>query len=285
MRTRPLAGHLVAVAALCVSVQLVAACGGPAGPSAHPVPAASQRRAGPLPGTSVIGSPTVPPGAPHLARASSPPRAGWAVPGSVIRNLDTAPGSRYRRGQKVIALTFDDGPSPVYTLPILRILAAARALASFEIIGLDGAVYMGILRAENTAGMVLVNHTWTHAGLALLPARGWPAEVDRTSGLLRGVTGHPVRCLRPPYGLSDAAVDARLRVRGLAELHWDVDPSDYLRPGAAAIARRVLAALHPGAIVIMHDGGGNRSQTVAALPAIIRGIRAAGYQIVPACAG
>jgi len=97
--------------------------------------------------------------------------------------------------------------------------------------------------------------------------------------------GRPYRCLRPPYGLSDAAVDARLRVRGLAELHWDVDPSDYLRPGAAAIARRVLAALHPGAIVIMHDGGGNRSQTVAALPAIIRGIRAAGYQIVPACAG
>ena len=133
--------------------------------------------------------------------------------------------------------------------------------------------------------MALVNHTWTHAGLALLPAREWPAEVDRTSSLLRGVTGHAVRCLRPPYGLSDAAVDARLRVRGLAELDWDVDPSDYLRPGAAAIARRVLAALHPGAIVILHDGGGNRSQTVAALPAIIRGIRAARYQIVPACAG
>jgi peptidoglycan/xylan/chitin deacetylase (PgdA/CDA1 family) len=80
-------------------------------------------------------------------------------------------------------------------------------------------------------------------------------------------------------------VDARLRVRGLAELGWDVDPSDYLRQGAAVIARRVLAALHPGAIVIMHDGGGNRSHTVAALPAIIRGIRVAGYQIVPVCAG
>jgi len=80
-------------------------------------------------------------------------------------------------------------------------------------------------------------------------------------------------------------VQAQLRVRGLAELYWDIDPSGYQRPGAAVIARRVLAALHPGASVIMHDGGGNRSQTVAALPAIIRGIRAAGYQIVPACAG
>jgi len=207
------------------------------------------------------------------------------VPGSVIGNLGTAPGSPYHRGQKVVALTFDDGPSAVYTLQILRILTAARAPASFEIIGMDGAAYPGILRAENAAGMALVNHTWTHVDLALLPAWLWPAEVDRTSSLLRGITGHPVRCLRPPYGLSDRAVDAQLRARGLAELDWDVDPSDYLRPGAAVIARRVLAALHPGAIVILHDGGGNRSQTVAALPAIIRGIRAAGYQIVPACAG
>ena len=133
--------------------------------------------------------------------------------------------------------------------------------------------------------MSLVNHTWTHIDLAPLPAWRWPAEVDQTSRLLRGVTGHPVRCLRSPYGLSDRAVDVQLRSRGLAELDWDLDPSDYLRPGAVAIARRVLAALRPGAIVIMHDGGGNRSQTVAALLAIIRGIRAAGYQIVPVCAG
>ena len=132
--------------------------------------------------------------------------------------------------------------------------------------------------------MALVNHAGTHAGLALLPAGRWPAEVDRTSRLLCRITGHPVRCLRPAYGLGDRAVDAQLRARGLAELVWDVDPSDYLRPPAGVIAPRVLAALHPGAIVILHDGGGNRSQTAAALPANIRGIRAAGYQIVPVCA-
>jgi peptidoglycan/xylan/chitin deacetylase (PgdA/CDA1 family) len=232
-----------------------------------------------------MGPPALPPGAPRPARPISPPPGDWAVPGSVIRNLDTAPGSPYHRGEKVVALTFDDGPSPAYTPQILRILAAARAPASFEIVGLHGAAYPGILAAENAAGMALVNHTWTHADLALLPARRSPAEVDRTSRLLRGVTGHPVRCLRPPYGLGGRAVDAQLRRRGLAELGWDVDPSDYLRPGAGVIARRVRSALHPGAIVIMHDGGGNRSQTVAALPAVIRGIRAAGYQIAPVCAG
>ena len=207
------------------------------------------------------------------------------MPGSVIRNLDTASGSPYHRGEKVVALTFDDGPSPVYTPEILRILVAARVPASFEIIGLHGAAYPGILRAEHAAGMALVNHTWTHVDLALLPARRWPAEVDSTSRLLRGITGHPLRCLRRPYGLGNPAVDVRLRVRGLADLGWDVDPADYLKPGAAVIARRVLAALHPGAIVVMHDAGGNRSGTVAALPAIIRGIRAAGYRIVPVCAG
>ena len=175
------------------------------------------------------------------------------MPGSVIRNLDTAPGSPYPRGEKVVALTFDDGPSPVYTPQILRILTAAKVPASFEIIGLDGAAYPGILRAENAAGMVLVNHTWTHVDLALLPAGLWPAEVDRTSSLLRSVTGHPVRCLRPPYGLGDPQVQAQLRARGLAELDWDVDPSDYLRPGAAVIARRVLAALHPGVAVAIDE--------------------------------
>jgi len=231
-------------------------------------------------------SSALPPGAPGSARPRSArlPRTDWAVPGSVIRNLDTAPGSPYRPGEKVVALTFDDGPSAVYTPQILRILVAARASASFEIIGVHGGAYPRILRAENATGMALVNHTWTHIGLAPLAAWRWPAEVDRTSKLLRDVTGHPVRCLRPPYGRSDRAVDTQLRRRGLAELAWDVDPSDYLRPGAAVITLRVLSALHPGAIVIMHDGGGNRAQTVAALPAIIGGIRADGYQIVPVCA-
>ena len=277
--------YLVAMAALCAFVQLAVACsGGPAGPVAHPSLGVSHQRAR-LPGMPATRSSAARSGTPRLARLRSSPRAGWAVPGSVIRNLDTASGSPYHRGEKVVALTFDDGPSPVYTREILRILVAARVPASFEIIGLHGAAYPGIVRAENEAGMALVNHTWTHADLALLPGRRWPAEVDRTSGLLRGITGHPVRCLRLPYGLGDRAVGVQLRKRGLAELGWDVDPADYLKPGAAVIARRVLAALHPGAIVVMHDAGGNRSGTVTALPAIIRGIRAAGYRIVPVCAG
>src|SRR6266566_10046655 len=205
MRTRRPGGYLVAAAAVCAFVQLAAACGGPARPVAHPAPAVSQRRAGPPSSTPAMRSSALPPGAPGSARPRSArlPRTDWAVPGSVIRNLDTAPGSPYRPGEKVVALTFDDGPSAVYTPQILRILVAARASASFEIIGVHGGAYPRILRAENATGMALVNHTWTHIGLAPLAAWRWPAEVDRTSKLLRDVTGHPVRCLRPPYGRSD----------------------------------------------------------------------------------
>src|SRR6266849_5929608 len=161
MRTRLPAGYLVALAAACAFLQLAAACGGgPAGPLAHPAPAVSHRRAGPPSSAPSSARPVLPP----------PPRRDWAVPGSVIRNLDTAPGSPYKPGEKVVALTFDDGPSPVYTLQILRILVAAKASASFEIIGLHGGAYPGILRAENATGMALVNHTWTHIDLAALPA-------------------------------------------------------------------------------------------------------------------
>jgi peptidoglycan/xylan/chitin deacetylase (PgdA/CDA1 family) len=207
----------------------------------------------------------------------------WVVPGSVIFNLDTAPGSPYRPGQKVVALTFDDGPSPTYTPQILQILVNNRVPASFQIVGQNGAAYQSILRQEAADGMVLANHTWTHTNLATLPPSQWGYQVDQTDSLLQSITGSAVACLRPPYGYTNSAVVAQLGQRVLAELMWDIDPSDYTTPGASVIAQRVLSALHPGAIIILHDGGGNRSQTVAALPSIIAGIDAAGYQIVPVC--
>jgi len=213
------------------------------------------------------------------------PAANWATPGTVITNLDTAVGSPYGPGDKVVALTFDDGPSPIYTAQLLHILVGDHVFASFEIIGENGARYPSLLRQEVAEGMVLVSHTWSHVDLTTLPASALPVQLDQTDRLLENFTGHPVRCLRPPGGLTDAAVLAALGQRGLAELYWDVDPSDYLKPPASVITQRVLSALHPGAIVILHDGGGDRSQTVAALPSIISGIRARGYQIVPVCEG
>ena len=215
----------------------------------------------------------------------APPPPSWAVPGTVIRNLDSAPGSPFPSGRRVVALTFDDGPSPVYTPQILRILTSSGSPASFSIVGRYGAAYPSLLSQEVAAGMALVNHTWSHVDLATLPLSQWGYQVDQTDALLAGATGHPVRCLRPPYGDTNSTVLSQLGGRGLAELMWDIDPSDYQMPGASIIAHRVLSALHPGAVILLHDGGGDRSQTVAALPTIINGIRSAGYQIVPVCAG
>jgi len=232
--------------------------------------------------TAILGTPD---GRGYWLLPATPRATDWAVPGTVIYNLDTAPGSPYKPGQKAVALTFDDGPSPIYTPQVLQILVADHVPASFQIIGQSGAAYPDLLRQEAADGMSLVNHTWTHVALTTLPPSGWTGQVDQTNSLLQSITGHPVQCLRPPYGYTDSAVVAQLGQRGLAELYWDVDPSDYLRPGASVIAERVLSAIHPGAIVVMHDGGGDRSQTVSALPAIISGIRADGYQIVPVCGG
>ncbi|MGP0110790.1 MAG: polysaccharide deacetylase family protein [Acidimicrobiales bacterium] len=203
--------------------------------------------------------------------------------GVVISNLSDIPGNLYPKGTKVAALTFDDGPSPVYTPQILQVLTAAQVPATFQIIGEQGATWPNVLAQEAADGMTLTNHTWNHTDLTHLSPAGWPGQVDRTTDLITSVTGQPVKCVRPPFGDTDASVLSQLAQRSLGELMWDVDPSDYLRPGTAVIVNRVLSALHPGAIIVLHDGGGDRSQTVAALPAIISGIRAAGYTLVSVC--
>jgi peptidoglycan-N-acetylglucosamine deacetylase len=268
---------------LLASVVALAACGG--SQTAQSAPSHPPRRLS-TSNTSTSRLPTSPPlGSRPGAGSSTRPAGNWAIPGRAIDNLDTAPGSPYRAGEKVVALTFDDGPSPTYTPQILRVLVADRAPASFEIIGEYGAADPGILGDEAEDGMSLVNHTWSHVDIATLPAPEWASEIVRTDDLIEDVTGHPVRCLRPPYDLTNAAVLTGLRRLRLAQLGWDIDPSDYLKPGVPVIVRRVLSALHPGAIIIMHDGGGDRSQTVAALPSLISGIRARGYRIVPVCGG
>jgi peptidoglycan/xylan/chitin deacetylase (PgdA/CDA1 family) len=233
----------------------------------------------------VVAMAATPDGGGYWLLPAEPPATSWVVPGTVITNLITAAGSPYRAGQKVVALTFDDGPSPVYTPEILQVLTSSGVPASFQIVGSEGALQPGLLAQEVADGMSLANHTWDHVDLTALSPAGWIHEVDDTDTLLAQFTGHPVRCLRPPYGYTDPGVVSQLGQRGLAELFWDVDPSDYLRPGTAVIVQRVLGALHPGAIIGLHDGGGDRSQTVAALPAIIAGARAAGYTFVPVCNG
>src|SRR5207245_8632166 len=140
-----------------------------------------------------------------------------------------------------------------------------------------------IVQDQVRRGHVVGGHTWDHIGLAGMSDSTFSSQVDRTDDLLGRLTGQPVRCVRPPYGSYDAAAVTRLGARGIATAMWSVDPRDWSRPGTGTIVNRVLSAVGPGSIVILHDGGGDRSQTIAALPSIIEGIRARGYRLVPIC--
>ena len=97
------------------------------------------------------------------------------------------------------------------------------------------------------------------------------------------MTKRDIRCLRPPYGAYDDGVVERLSARGLHTVLWTVDPQDWARPGTDAIVRRTMDQLRPSAVILLHDGGGDRSQTVAALPRILDGLRERGYRVVPLC--
>ncbi len=198
-------------------------------------------------------------------------RYAWQVPGSIAST-----------GDRVVALTFDDGPTP-YTSQILDILAREGVPATFFAVGSQVERYPDLVRRAAEEGHAVMGHTQTHAYLTRVADAGYGFEVDRPNSLIASITGKSVGCVRPPYGAVNGTVIDRLGRRGLTTAMWSVDPSDYRRPGADTIAARVLGGLTPGAVVAMHDGGGDRSQTVAALPAIIAGARARGYGFVSMC--
>ncbi len=183
-------------------------------------------------------------------------------------------------GAHEVALTFDDGPGRD-TAGVIAVLAQKGVQATFFAVGYEVAADPDLVRTEIAAGDAVGDHTWDHPDLTTLT----PAQIDdqlrRGADAIRAATGEPVHLFRPPYGRTNATVISEATKLGMTQILWNVDPSDYLRPGSAAIAARTLAAATGrGIVVAMHDGGGDRSQTVAALPAIIDGLRARGYHFV-----
>ena len=182
------------------------------------------------------------------------------------------------RSKKVVALTFDDGPSQ-YTDQVLDILRRERIHATFFVVGENIAERTPELRRELDAGDMLGNHTFTHIDTA-----GAGSEVsqqlDDTSGAIKRETNFVPCLFRPPGGTKSSESLALARRKGFQVVNWDVDTEDYTRPGTDSIIRTVLGQTRAGSIVLMHDGGGPREQTVAALPQIIRGLRAKGYKFV-----
>lgn len=209
---------------------------------------------------------------PTAVSLSAPPSSVVAsTPTHTPRRTPTTPDLR-RYGAtatgKVIYLTFDDGPDPVWTPQVLRLLTKYGAKATFFQLGDMVTAHPGLQTRVRAAGHTIGSHSISHPLLTLVPSARRRHEI----------AGGPVsHCFRPPYGATNAQVSAEIRAAGMAEILWTVDPRDWDRPGAAAIAHRVLSRAHPGGIVLLHDGGGHRAQTVAALDRILKVLKRRGY--------
>jgi peptidoglycan/xylan/chitin deacetylase (PgdA/CDA1 family) len=186
----------------------------------------------------------------------------------------------YRHGppRREVAIGFDDGPwrdTPAF----VRMLERSHARATFFTIGRQlTPEYRAMLLRELKDGDVIGDHTFNHPDLTR--SGRVRAELQQTIGAIRALSGYTPCVFRPPYGSFDGSVLSVARSLGLATVLWNVDPSDYAQPGVGAIERRVLAQVRPGSIVISHDGGGRRTETLDAYPAIIAALRARGYRIV-----
>ncbi|MBI5232282.1 MAG: polysaccharide deacetylase family protein [Coriobacteriales bacterium] len=190
----------------------------------------------------------------------------------------------YRRltsKDKVVALTFDDGPWPKTTDQVLRILDKYDIKATFFMIGARARVMPGMARRVARKGHTVANHTLSHRLLgrekSLTVIKN---QINGGQVAIERATGVDAEWFRPPGGSIDTRSKKAVRQAGLQVVMWDVDSNDWRKPGSAAIANNVIKNSSPGAVILMHDGGGDRSQTVAALPKIIKGLKKRGYSFV-----
>jgi peptidoglycan-N-acetylglucosamine deacetylase len=199
---------------------------------------------------------------------------------AITRTLGYTPYVRIAGAQhREVALTFDDGPGP-YTPAIVRELKRLRVPATFFEVGVMERYFHAATAAILAAGDPIGDHTELHAPMSELSRRRQQSELLQDAESI-GDYGAPFpRLFRPPYGLWSATTLSLLRKYRMLMVLWSVDTDDYLAPGVGVIVQRALAGARPGAIILLHDAGGNRAQTVAALPRIVRGLRARGYRLV-----
>jgi peptidoglycan-N-acetylglucosamine deacetylase len=191
-------------------------------------------------------------------------------------------------GEHQVAITFDDGPDPRWTPKILDILKAANVKAAFFLVGVNAERYPGLVRRIVDEGHEIGNHTYYHPNLALC----WPEhirlELNATQLLLETITGRATTLFRPPYAADSSPTQltdlAPLKIA--EDLNYlvvleNIDPQDWAKPGADIILRRIKQQRHDGSVILLHDAGGDRSQTVEALPHILDWLHTRGDTVVP----
>ena len=208
--------------------------------------------------------------------------------------------ARYGYSPNKVVLTFDDGPDPNWTPKILDVLKREHATATFFLIGIQADKFSGLVKRIYDEGHTIGNHTFTHPDVSNISSTYMRLELNLTERLFASLVGIRATLLRPPYAIDeepDTADQVRplefAQEKGYITVGNRIDTNDWTdvprRQTADEIAAKVLSHLPPcrlddlhcGNIVLMHDGGGNRSETVRALPMIIDGVRARGYEIAP----
>jgi len=222
-------------------------------------------------GCSVPGCVDLLPSAPAVARIHNPVPAGCVATGASYR-------LSARSRQKVVAISFDDGPS-AYTPAVLATLKRHNARATFFQVGNVMGGRSAIQRRILAEGSSIGNHSWSHPVLSGGGAFA-DSELSRTNSRIARQGGFTPCLFRAPYGAVSGNLISIARRHRMLTVGWDVDPTDWARPGTGAIVSRVLSQTRPGSIILMHDGGGERSQSVAATDTILRALSRRGFRVV-----
>ena len=181
--------------------------------------------------------------------------------------------------KKVIALTFDDGPWPNSTAKVLDILKKNRIKSTFFVVGQNVKNYPDLTKQIVADGHIIANHTWHH-WYHQMNAQAAAYEVANTTDIIYQTTGVRTSLFRPPGGIMNNGVAAYAKNNKYAVIMWSADSMDYSRPAVPRLMNNIFREAKPGGIVLMHDGGGDRSHTVKALPEIISRFRKQGYEFV-----
>ena len=199
-----------------------------------------------------------------------------------LPKIDSMPQKAIVGNAKVVALTFDDGPSKLYTEQVLKILSDNNVKATFFVIGGSVKRYPEIFKKVFAAGHVIGNHSYTHPNFSKLNQNAIEKELSKTNSIIyANAHVYPI-FFRPPFGATSALSRSVVENLGYKSVTWDYLVNDYdvSKTSPDIIANSIIKHASPGAVMVMHDGGGNRSKTVAALPKIISELKKQGYQFV-----
>jgi len=203
----------------------------------------------------------------------APPASGPPDPSRMPTHTDD--------GKPIVYFTFDDGPG-TYTQQLMDVFAQYNGHATFFVLGNQVRPNSDLIRKEMQTGHYIGNHTNSHTALSGVTPEQFMNEIQSTEQAVVEVAGdlfpeNAVRYMRPPYGTADPNTLSYANAMGYAVVLWDIDPQDWRRPGADVIANHIISSVYPGAIVLSHDGGGDRTQTVEAYRQVLSQLSAQGY--------